>query len=51
MLYSIILACTFDGGIGYNNHIPWNIRNELFLFSTRKKNNEIQANCEQICFN
>jgi dihydrofolate reductase len=32
MLYSIILACTFDGGIGYNNHIPWNIRNELFLF-------------------
>ena len=32
MLYSIILACTFDGGIGYNNNIPWNIRNELFLF-------------------
>ena len=32
MLYSIILACTFDGGIGYNNHIPWDIRSELFLF-------------------
>jgi len=32
MLYSIILACTFEGGIGYNNHIPWYIRNELFLF-------------------
>ena len=32
MLYSIILACTFDGGIGYNNCIPWNIKNELYLF-------------------
>lgn len=32
MLYSIILACTFDGGIGYNNRIPWDIRSELFLF-------------------
>jgi dihydrofolate reductase len=32
MLYSIILACTFDGGIGYNNCIPWHIQNELYLF-------------------
>lgn len=32
MLYSIILACTFNGGIGYNNHIPWNIKSELLLF-------------------
>lgn len=32
MLYSIILACTFDGGIGYNNCIPWHIKNELYLF-------------------
>jgi dihydrofolate reductase len=32
MLYSIILACTFDGGIGYNNRIPWYIKDELFLF-------------------
>ena len=32
MLYSIILACTFEGGIGYNNNIPWNINNELLLF-------------------
>lgn len=32
MLYSIILACTFDGGIGYNNHIPWDIKSELYLF-------------------
>jgi dihydrofolate reductase len=32
MLYSIILACTFEGGIGYNNHIPWDIKSELYLF-------------------
>ena len=32
MLYSIILACTFDGGIGYNNNIPWDIKTEMFLF-------------------
>ena len=32
MLYSIILACTFEGGIGYNNCIPWDIKSELYLF-------------------
>jgi len=32
MLYSIILACTFDGGIGYNNCLPWDIKSELYLF-------------------
>ena len=32
MLYSIILACTFEGGIGYNNDIPWNIKSEIYLF-------------------
>lgn len=32
MLYSIILACTLDGGIGYNNHIPWDIKSDLVLF-------------------
>jgi len=32
MLYSIILACTLEGGIGYNNNIPWDIRSELYLF-------------------
>lgn len=32
MLYSIILACTFEGGIGYNNIIPWDIKSELYLF-------------------
>jgi dihydrofolate reductase len=32
MLYSIILACTFNGGIGYDNRIPWHIKSELLLF-------------------
>ncbi len=32
MLYSIILACTLDGGIGFNNIIPWDIKSEMYLF-------------------
>jgi dihydrofolate reductase len=32
MLYSIILACTLDGGIGYENNIPWDIKSEMELF-------------------
>jgi dihydrofolate reductase len=32
MLYSIILACTLDGGIGYENNIPWDIKSEMALF-------------------
>lgn len=32
MLYSIILACTLDGGIGYNDIIPWDIKSEMYLF-------------------
>lgn len=32
MLYSLILACTVDGGIGLNNCIPWNIKEETELF-------------------
>jgi dihydrofolate reductase len=32
MLYSIILACTLDGGIGYENGIPWDIKSEMELF-------------------
>jgi dihydrofolate reductase len=32
MLYSIIIACTIDGGIGLNNQIPWNIKEEMQLF-------------------
>ena len=30
--FSLILACTLDGGIGLNNKIPWNIPEELRLF-------------------
>lgn len=41
MLYSIILACTFDGGIGYNNFIPWNIKSELQLFRQITNNYDI----------
>jgi dihydrofolate reductase len=33
MLYSIILACTLDGGIGYSNNLPWDIKNELKIFT------------------
>lgn len=29
---SIILACNFQGGIGYKNHIPWNIPEEMQKF-------------------
>jgi dihydrofolate reductase len=32
MLFSVIVACTLDGGIGYNNKLPWDIKNELKLF-------------------
>jgi dihydrofolate reductase/thymidylate synthase len=29
---NLIFACTFDGGIGYNNSLPWNIPQELKKF-------------------
>ncbi len=32
MLFSLILACTNEGGIGINNLIPWTIRDEMLLF-------------------
>jgi len=32
MLYSIILACCLNGGIGYDNTIPWHIKEEMKLF-------------------
>ena len=32
MLYSLILACTLDGGIGINNQIPWTIKEDMELF-------------------
>jgi len=30
--FSLILACTLEGGIGLNNKIPWNIPEDLELF-------------------
>jgi dihydrofolate reductase len=46
MVYSLILACTLDGGIGLNNNIPWNIREETELFKkiTTDKNCYIKKN-------
>lgn len=32
MIYSIILASTLEGGIGFNNGIPWHIPEDLKLF-------------------
>ncbi len=32
MGFSIILACTLEGGIGYNNGIPWYIKEDMMLF-------------------
>jgi len=32
MVFSLILACTLEGGIGYYNSIPWNIKDEMKLF-------------------
>ena len=31
-IVSLILACTLDGGIGYNNNIPWHIKDDLSKF-------------------
>jgi len=30
--FSLILACTIDGGIGIDNKIPWDIKEDLKLF-------------------
>lgn len=32
MFFSIIIACCLNGGIGYNNIIPWHLKEELNLF-------------------
>lgn len=32
MFYSIIIACCLNGGIGYDNTIPWHIKEEMKLF-------------------
>jgi dihydrofolate reductase len=46
MLYSIILACTLEGGIGYNNNIPWDIKSEMYLFKhiTTETTNKYKTN-------
>ena len=31
-IVSLILACTLDGGIGFNNKIPWNIKDDMLKF-------------------
>ena len=31
-IVSLILACTLDGGIGHNNKIPWNIKDDMLKF-------------------
>ncbi len=30
--YSLIFACTKNGGIGYKNKLPWNIKEDIQLF-------------------
>lgn len=35
---SLILACTFDGGIGYENKIPWHIKSDLKKFKNITSN-------------
>lgn len=43
---SLILACTFDGGIGLNNDIPWKIRSDFIKFKeiTTKTIDETKKN-------
>ena len=41
MNYNIIVAICENNGIGYNNSLPWNIKEDLKIFSklTRGNNN------------
>ena len=43
---SLILACTFDGGIGFDNDIPWKIRSDFIKFKeiTTKTIDETKKN-------
>jgi len=41
MLYSLILACTIEGGIGLENGIPWSIKEDMELF----KKITLERNC------
>lgn len=42
----MILACTFDGGIGYNNNLPWKIKSDLIKFKniTQNTSNHLKLN-------
>ena len=46
-LFNIIIASTFNGGIGIDNKIPWNIKEELEYFkeitTTTNDNNKMNA--------
>jgi len=46
MVFSLILACTLEGGIGYYNSIPWNIKDEMKLFKkiTTDVNSDLKKN-------
>lgn len=46
MFFSLILASTLDGGIGYSNSIPWNIKDDLLLFKkiTSEVNSYLKKN-------
>ena len=43
---SLILACTFEGGIGFNNSIPWYIKSDLTKFKniTTKTDDNLKEN-------
>jgi dihydrofolate reductase len=45
-ILSLILACTFEGGIGLNNTIPWYIKSDLIKFKniTTKTNDNLKEN-------
>jgi dihydrofolate reductase len=40
-MVKIILACTLDGGISFNNKIPWYIKEDLNLFKIITNNSNI----------
>ena len=43
---SLVLACTFEGGIGLNNTIPWYIKSDLIKFKniTTKTDDDLKEN-------
>lgn len=45
-IVSLILACTLDGGIGFNNDIPWYIKDDLLKFKkiTSETNDKTKKN-------